>query len=203
VCVCVCVRERESVCPLLIHHPDLVAPEKNSQKSSQQTFYLGFYVIHVYGVATIRKLLKITGLFCKSALQKRLYSAKETYNFKEPTNRSHLKPEFKQQKQRLCPQSTATRCTILENTATQCSTLQHTATSCNTLHYTAAHCIKLQHTAAHGYTLQRAATHYSTLQHAATHCNTLPHTATHCNTLYHTKILPDCQQQDSTLFATH
>ena len=33
--------------------------------------------------------LKITGLFCKRALYKRLYSAKVTYNFKEPTNRSH------------------------------------------------------------------------------------------------------------------
>ena len=42
-----------------------------------------------YGVATTRRLLKITGLFCKRALQKRLYSAKETYNFKEPTNHSH------------------------------------------------------------------------------------------------------------------
>ena len=42
-----------------------------------------------YGVATISSLLKITGLFCKRALYKRRYSAKETYNFKEPTNRSH------------------------------------------------------------------------------------------------------------------
>ena len=42
-----------------------------------------------YGVATISTLLKIIGLFCKRALQNRLYSAKETYNFKEPTNRSH------------------------------------------------------------------------------------------------------------------
>jgi len=42
-----------------------------------------------YGVATISRLLKIIGLFWKRALQKRLYSAKETYNFKEPTNRSH------------------------------------------------------------------------------------------------------------------
>jgi len=41
------------------------------------------------GVATISRLLKIIGLFCKRALQKRRYSAKETYNFKEPTNRSH------------------------------------------------------------------------------------------------------------------
>ena len=37
----------------------------------------------------IGRLLKIIGLICKRALLKRLYSAKETYNFKEPTNRSH------------------------------------------------------------------------------------------------------------------
>jgi len=41
-----------------------------------------------YGVASISRLLKITGLFCKRALKKRRYSARETYNFKEPTNRS-------------------------------------------------------------------------------------------------------------------
>jgi len=40
-------------------------------------------------VATISRLLKITGLFCKRALSKRRYSPKEIYNFKEPTNRSH------------------------------------------------------------------------------------------------------------------
>ena len=43
----------------------------------------------LYGVATIRRLLKVIGLFCKRALQKRIYSVKETYNFKEPTSRSH------------------------------------------------------------------------------------------------------------------
>ena len=42
-----------------------------------------------YGVAMISRLLKIIGLFCKRALQKRRYSAKETYNFAKPTNRSH------------------------------------------------------------------------------------------------------------------
>ena len=42
-----------------------------------------------YGVATISRLLKIIGLFCKRALYKRLYFAEETYNFKEPTNCSH------------------------------------------------------------------------------------------------------------------
>jgi len=45
--------------------------------------------IYQYGVATISSLLKIIGLFCKRALLKRRYSAIETYNFKEPTNRSH------------------------------------------------------------------------------------------------------------------
>jgi len=37
----------------------------------------------------ISRLLKIVGFFCKRALKKRLYSAKETYDLKEPTNRSH------------------------------------------------------------------------------------------------------------------
>jgi len=40
-------------------------------------------------VATISRLLNIIGLFYKRALYKTLYSAKETYNFKEPANRSH------------------------------------------------------------------------------------------------------------------
>jgi len=42
-----------------------------------------------YGVATISRLLQIIGHFSKRALQKRQYLAKETYDFKEPTNRSH------------------------------------------------------------------------------------------------------------------
>jgi len=37
----------------------------------------------------LSRLLKIIDLFCKTTIYKRLYSAKETYNFKEPTNRSH------------------------------------------------------------------------------------------------------------------
>jgi len=45
-----------------------------------------------YGVALISRLLKIIGLFCKRSLLKRTYSAKETHNFKEPTDRSHPIP---------------------------------------------------------------------------------------------------------------
>jgi len=40
-------------------------------------------------VATISRLLEIAGLFCKRALLKRRYSAKETYNFEKSINRSH------------------------------------------------------------------------------------------------------------------
>jgi len=42
-----------------------------------------------YGVALVSRLLKNTGLFCKRALYKKGYSAKETYTFKEPADRSH------------------------------------------------------------------------------------------------------------------
>jgi len=43
-------------------------------------------------VASITRLLKIIGLFCKiSSLFKGSF-AKETYNFKEPTSRSHPIP---------------------------------------------------------------------------------------------------------------
>ena len=47
------------------------------------------YECIVYGEPTLSRLLKIIGLFCKRALKKRLYSAKETCNFKEPIHRSH------------------------------------------------------------------------------------------------------------------
>ena len=42
-----------------------------------------------YGLATISRLLKILGLFCKRVLYKRRYSAKETHDFKAPTHRRH------------------------------------------------------------------------------------------------------------------
>ena len=42
-----------------------------------------------YGVAWVSRIDKIIGLFCKGALLKRRYSAKETYNFIEPADCSH------------------------------------------------------------------------------------------------------------------
>jgi len=42
-----------------------------------------------YGVATISRLLQIIGLFCRILSLLQSSFATETYNFKEPTNRSH------------------------------------------------------------------------------------------------------------------
>ena len=39
----------------------------------------------LYGVASVSRIDGIIGLLCKRSLQKRLYSAKETYNLIEPT----------------------------------------------------------------------------------------------------------------------
>jgi len=75
VCVCVCVWECDTDLSFYVSDPDL--PLK---------------LIYLDEVATITRLLKMIGLFCKRALEKRLYSAKETYHFKEPTNRSHPIP---------------------------------------------------------------------------------------------------------------
>ena len=42
-----------------------------------------------YGVATCSRLVKIIGLFCRISSLLQGSFAKQTYNFKEPTNRSH------------------------------------------------------------------------------------------------------------------
>ena len=46
------------------------------------------YCTYACGVASVSSIDQIIGLFCKRALQKRLYSAKDTYNLNTPTNRS-------------------------------------------------------------------------------------------------------------------
>jgi len=45
--------------------------------------------VSMYGVATVSRMLKNIGLFCKRALQKRPVFCKETCIFKYPTHRSH------------------------------------------------------------------------------------------------------------------
>ena len=42
-----------------------------------------------YGVASASRIDEIVGLFCKRALSKRRYSAKETYNLIDPADCSH------------------------------------------------------------------------------------------------------------------
>jgi len=42
-----------------------------------------------YGMASVSTIDKIIGLFCKRVLYKSPYSAKETDNYIDPTNRSH------------------------------------------------------------------------------------------------------------------
>jgi len=42
-----------------------------------------------YGLAPVSRIDKIIGLFCKRAQLKRRYSAKETCNSIDPTDRSH------------------------------------------------------------------------------------------------------------------
>jgi len=43
----------------------------------------------VHGIASVSRIDQSIGLFGKRALQKRLYSAKETYHSIDPTHRSH------------------------------------------------------------------------------------------------------------------
>jgi len=40
----------------------------------------------MYGVALVSRIDEILGLFCKRAILKRLYSAKESYNLINPVN---------------------------------------------------------------------------------------------------------------------
>ena len=79
------------------------------------------------------------GLFCKRALQKRLYSAKETYNFKEPTNRSHpifIVHVYVHWCMHVCMpimKCNTLRLTARHRTALYVTTLRHTSPHCSTL----------------------------------------------------------------------
>jgi len=45
--------------------------------------------LYIYGVAATGRIDKMISRFCKRALYKRQYYAKETYNLIDPTDRSH------------------------------------------------------------------------------------------------------------------
>jgi len=67
VCVCMCVRER--------HTAQQLRAQTNRAPAAVRLFTF------LRSQASSSRLLKIICLFCKRALQKRLYSAKETYKF--------------------------------------------------------------------------------------------------------------------------
>ena len=68
-----------------------------------------------------KMFLKITGLFCKRALYKRLYSAKETFNLKEPTNRSHRIRGITHAVCQRLPLSNCIRCANMSRYVTKCT----------------------------------------------------------------------------------
>ena len=139
-----------------------------------------------YWVAMISRLLENIGLFCR--IQSLLWSpfAKETYDLKEPTNRSN-------------PICMSMHCNTLQRTAY----LHHTSMAPikSGQQHTVTHCTTLQHTATHfGNTLQDSATHCNTLQHIETHCKTLQDTARHCNTYMPTPYISGTKKERA---ATH
>ena len=82
VCVCLFVPGREIPANLGVHRFSLwVWCDQGGGAHS--------HIDIVYGVATISRLLKIIGLFCRISPLLQGSFAKETYNFKEPTSRSH------------------------------------------------------------------------------------------------------------------
>ena len=94
-----------------------------------------------YVVATISRLLQIIGLFGKRDLQKRLYSAKETYNFKKPTDCSHHIRSITVRCRVLpCVAVSEVHCSVLRCAAACCSALQCVVVCCSVLQCVAACC---------------------------------------------------------------
>ena len=87
ICICKCVHVYGCVCICVCA---CVHTHTHTYTHSVHVIYVQSQrAHHIYGVATVSRLFKRIGLFCKRALEKRRYSAKETYSFKEPTNRRH------------------------------------------------------------------------------------------------------------------
>ena len=124
------------------------------------------------------------GLFCKRALLKSRYSAKETYDFKEPTNRSHLIVSAAWYRWILSsvPHDTRDYSVLPVRDISEYIIREY---------WWCIHVTNKTHTHTHTtFILQHTATHYNALQHSvsrhvtaeSTHWHTPPHTATHCNT---------------------
>ena len=101
--------------------------------------------MHHYGAVSISRLLKIIGLFCKRALLKRRYSAKETCNFKEPTTRVlgaslRIQIFFKMEVRMEEWVSDAGHCSMLQCVAVWCSASQCVAVCCSVVQCVAVCC---------------------------------------------------------------
>ena len=98
-----------------------------------------------YEVAMLSRLLQIIGFFCRIWSLLEGSFAKETCNFKEPTNRSSPIPgcctSYWTMVAQLSTFSPSSPRSHTAHTATHCNTLQHTATHCNTwlLHFILDH----------------------------------------------------------------
>jgi len=114
--------------------------------------------------------LKMIGLFCKRTLSKREYSAKETYNLKEPTHRSHPIARYFSAFPLLLARSPARlplllSCPFLHKT--------HTLPPCTKI-VCSQSATSLQHTVLHYYTPLNTATHCNTLQLTSLHEDLVP-----------------------------
>jgi len=88
---------------------------------------VGEQLVGVYGVATISRLFKIIGLFCR--ISSLLYGsfAKETCNSKEPSNRSHPIPLLASSRSlSICLRADVS---VLQCIAVYCSVLQCAASA--------------------------------------------------------------------------
>ena len=83
-CICRCVHERRCVCRMQCVWCVL------GDGHERGLCVCVLWVKEWIWVSLVSNLLRIRiGLFCKRVLYKGLYAAKETYNLKEPTHRSH------------------------------------------------------------------------------------------------------------------
>jgi len=117
---------------------------------------------HAYGVATISRLLKIRGRFCRIQSLLEGSFAKETYNSEEPTHRSHpiesVMSRLWTRHVRISDVAhlhvkrntlhTAPRCNTLQHADLWVSDVAHLHVKRNTLH-TTPRCSTLQQTATH------------------------------------------------------
>jgi len=74
---------------MLLWHTCRTRQKTPRLKAKKTKIDVSTYTYVTYGVATISRLLKILGLFCRISSLLQDSFAKETYNFKAPTHRSH------------------------------------------------------------------------------------------------------------------